>query len=41
MTAPRPALDDVDAELALVATRDLVDQMPVADGLDKIRRRTR
>ncbi|MGV9779734.1 hypothetical protein [Streptosporangium sp. NPDC003464] len=36
-----PALDDVDAELAMVTTRDLLDQLPVPDALDKIRRRTR
>jgi hypothetical protein len=41
MTDLRPALDDVDAELAMVATRDLLDQLPVADGLTEIRRRTR
>ncbi|SFK91860.1 hypothetical protein SAMN05216275_14124 [Streptosporangium canum] len=41
MTDPKPALDDVDAELALVEARALADQLPVADGLDTIRRRTR
>lgn len=41
MSDPKPALDDVDAELALAVARELADQLPVADGLTEIRRRTR
>ncbi|MER7131206.1 hypothetical protein [Streptosporangium saharense] len=37
----QPRLDDLDAELALLQMRDLADRLPIDDGLEAIRRRTR